>query len=349
MKKKKKKKNNKKKICKLKFDYILIILFLTGCIFIYSTYAWFSSTLDVEISNFNVKVDTEVGLSISLDGINWGSSVDISEYTILDGLNNLYSNNTNRWSNGLYPVSTVGLLNYGDDKFSIFEDDRLYLNKEDRNKSDYIYSTKSNESTKTKTSRYIAFDIFLKNITNSPYSDNLYIANEDNIFTYTSELDEAIINSARLGIVYIGTTNKKSSAETIQNLTCATMCQQIIYEPSISHTEDTIEYVKKYGVTSLKNDDSEVFPTYALIRDGKKINIWSGIHDSNVEYDEKYFLYQNTITSLDSPIFKLPNGISKYRIYVWLEGQDIDSIKFTSKGYNFKIQLQFEKDLAGYS
>ena len=90
-------------------------------------------------------------------------------------------------------------------------------------------------------------------------------------------------------------------------------------------------------------------PTYAVYHEGDKINLWSGVHNSRVQFDENIFAYQNTITNLEQPIFELPSGISKYRIYLWVEGSDIDVIKTESPGYRLIFGIDFEKDTAGYN
>lgn len=335
-----------KKFSDIKFNLMIFLLLIIGIIFIYSTYAWFSSTLDVEIHNFNVKVDTENGLYISLDGINWGSSVDISEDSIINNLNGIYNSNTNRWSDSLVPVSTVGLLSFRDSKFSVFEDKRLLLGEKDKLNNNLIVSRRVYEDESVRDSNYVAFDLFLKNVSDSPYSDNLYIINGDEVFTSLSDDDQIIINAARLGIVFIGSVNKKSSIATIQNIGCSPMCEQLIFEPSITHTDETIEYLKKFNISIGEN---EFFPTYALVNESDRVNIWSGVHNSNVEFDDWLFSYQDTVSDLDKSIYKLPDGITKMRIYIWIEGQDIDIIRYSSKGYKLKIGINFEKDLTGYN
>ena len=63
-----------------------------------------------------------------------------------------------------------------------------------------------------------------------------------------------------------------------------------------------------------------------------------------------YLSYQETITdeNFSEPLFPLENGVTKARIYVWIEGQDIDSLETNSKGADVNITIDFIKDTAGY-
>lgn len=196
---------------------------------------------------------------------------------------------------------------------------------------------------------YIAFDFFLKNVSGSPKSDNLYFDEGTSIY-YNDENktdEDGVINSLRIGFVKIGSVPLKSNINTIQNITCNNKCEMIIYEPnSTIHSESSIKRATKYGVNLI---DGERFPTYAVIAEGDELELSSG-YDSNVELDTEHFALQNTITDMDfsKPIFTLPNAITKMRAYIWIEGQDIDSLETRSSGGNMSIVINLIKDLAGY-
>ena len=70
----------------IKFFLTLFLILITGVILIYSTYAWFSSSLNVQIYGFNVHVDHDSDLAISLDGTNWKQSVNISKDSLVKDL-----------------------------------------------------------------------------------------------------------------------------------------------------------------------------------------------------------------------------------------------------------------------
>ena len=336
-------KKDEEKRNNIKFFLILFLILITGVILIYSTYAWFSSSLNVQIYGFNVHVDHDSDLAISLDGTNWKQSVNISKDSLVKDLLNIYPNHTNRWSDYMSTVSTIGLLDNGY-KFSVFSNDAPFSN--NGYTTDYIYPRRIDESKPTLKSNYFAFDIFIKNNTGSPYNDNLYITNEKDMFIPDSSDDEFILNAIRFGMVYVGTTSKNASLSEIQNMSCnTTECKYFIYEPSVKHTDGTIKMLESRGI-SIKKDS--IIPTYAVYREADKVNLWSGIYNSKLDFNDNTFAFQNTITDLSNSVFELPSGISKYRIYIWVEGEDVDVIKTSSPGYRLIFGIDFRKDNAGY-
>ena len=342
-----KKKNNKKieERNDIKFYFILFLIVITGLVLILSTYAWFQSSLNVQIYGFNVHVDHDSDLAISLDGEDWKQSINISRNSIINDLKRTYPNHTNRWSDYMSTVSSVGMVD-NDYKFSVFENTRPFARTGGIANNDYLFPRLIDESEPNLKSTYFAFDLFIRNNTNSPYNDNLFITNEKNLFVPETEDDEFILDALRFGMVYVGTVDKKASLNEIQNMKCSTNgCKQFIFEPSTSHTDGAIEFLKRRGI-NISNDS--VIPTYGIYHEGDKINLWSGVYNSKIGFNDNVFSFQNTITNFDNPIFELPSGISKYRVYLWIEGEDVDVIKTESPGYRLIFGINFEKDNAGY-
>ena len=93
--------------------------------------------------------------------------------------------------------------------------------------------------------------------------------------------------------------------------------------------------------------DGVYYPTYALIAPGRNLQPYSG-HNSPL--DTRHFALQETLTDhdMERPIFELPNGIHRLRVYIWVEGQDIDSLETHSRGTGIYLDIHLFKDLAGY-
>ena len=90
----------------------IILIILLGILLIFSTYAWFSTNLNVKIKTFRMEIQKNSDLSISFDGINFDHSLEITRENILDNLYELYPAHTNQWAaNGFIPVSTNGIPN----------------------------------------------------------------------------------------------------------------------------------------------------------------------------------------------------------------------------------------------
>ena len=47
-------------------------------------------------------------------------------------------------------------------------------------------------------------------------------------------------------------------------------------------------------------------------------------------------------------VFNLKAGVTKIRVYMWIEGQDVDSLETVSSGLNLAVVINFFKDIAGY-
>lgn len=358
MKKRKKNKSNtnKEKIIKYirndkhRFFMSIVVIFFLGILLIFSAYAWFSTSLNVQIKTFNMIVSRNSGLSISFDAISFDKSIEISEDILINKLVETYPNNLSQWAgNGLVPVSSPGITNSNDYFFDIYRSSGVKYKNRDLSKG-YVTTILSKETKRSSVNNFIAFDLFIKNETGSPVSDNLYLV-EGTQFTMTSESNEemtGLVNSARMGFVKVGSVPHDTPVETIQNLQCNNNCQSIIYEPnSMNHSSMSIERAKKYGI-NLR--DGQEFPTFAYKKAGGPFEVIDTISGS-VGLDYNYFTEQKTLTTnaYEEPLFTIPDGITKIRVYVWLEGQDIDSLETDSDGAEVSIAINFIKDTYGYT
>ena len=127
----------------LKMMFIVILSF--GTLFIFASYAWFSTNLNVKINTFNMSVTKNSGLSISLDGINYDTFVEVSKEILIDKLKDTYPNNVSQWAaNGLVPVSTNGIPNSDSDRFEIYATSGVRYKNMDMNNG-YINIAKTEE------------------------------------------------------------------------------------------------------------------------------------------------------------------------------------------------------------
>lgn len=326
----------------------IVILFL-GVLFIFSSYAWFSTALNVKIKQFNMVVSKNGGLSISFDAINFDTAVEISRDIIINEVGETYPNHINQWAlNGLTPVSSPGIQENNSYFFDIYATSGVkYKNRKHEN--GFIYTTKIEDTQPRSYNNYIAFDVFFKNVTGSPVPDNLYFDPETSIIM-TSDGNEEMVgltNSLRVGIVKVATVPHETDPTVIQNLQCEGKCEAIIFEPnSEKHTDLSIERAMKYDINLI---NGHRFPTYAMIKEGGPLYVKDNVSGSPT-LDLNYFALQNTIHEEDfeRPLFEIPDGITKARIYLWVEGQDIDSLETDSEGAELFVDINFTKDTVGY-
>ena len=334
---------------------LILVVFLLGIALSVATYAWFSASLNVKVKFFDVKVSTETGLFISLDGVNFSDSIEISRDSITKDLERLYPNHTNQWAaTGLWSVSSNGIPNPNSDKFAVYGGSMGKYTDKARKGTRFVTTTLISEDKSSEWNQYIAFDIFLKNVSGSPKKDNLYIGRgtyidfDESADQETREKMQDIFNTMRMGIVKIGETDLKADVNTIQNLQCNGECISLIYEPnSTKHNQESIDAASELGISI---SDNTYVPTYGVIAEGDHLDHKSGFINSGVNLDTEHFALQHTIfeSDLSRAIFQVPNGITKARVYIWIEGQDVDALEVHSEGAPVALNLDLEKDLAGY-
>lgn len=347
MKKKNSKRHDTRRKINIKLTFILLFLF--GILLIFSTYAWFSTNLNVKIKTFNMVVTKNSGLTISFDAINFDQTIEISSNMLVNELKSTYPNNLSQWAtNGLIPVSSVGITNPNSYFFDMYYSSGGVLYSNRNRDRGYIRTTLTEENQIREFNRYIAFDLFFRNETGSPIADNLYF-DPSTVFTFNQDASEemkGLLNSIRVGIVKVGSLPLDANPTDIQNLKCNNDCRSVIYEPfSENHETLSIERSRKYGINLRNGED---FPTHACIKAGGPIYMGSTVSGSP-ELNTEYFRLQSTMKErdLDIPLFQIPDGITKARVYLWIEGQDIDSLETDSDGADLSITLGFVKDNAG--
>ncbi len=329
-----------------------VVAFSFAILLIFSSYAWFSTNLNVNIRTFKMSVNRDSDLQISFDGINYDYTIEVTEDLLLNTLQNTYPNHRSQWvGNGFIPVSSAGIPHSNTHYFDFFETSGvLYHNKKMEN--GFVYTYKSDESTRRTYNYYLAFDIFIKNKTGSPYPDNFYLEPTTSIIASDPNTEEemlGLVNSFRMGIVKVGSVPHDTPVNDIQNITCNNDCKSVIYEPnSKEHTALSIERASKFQINV---QDGFKYSTYAFTREGGPYYIQQTIPGTpTMDYNANYVRNQNTITEedFDNPIFTIENGVTKARIYIWIEGQDIDSLETNSAGTDVNIRIDFLKDTAGY-
>ena len=350
------KKNKEKLLLRVKDNkrnmlLTLFVIFILAILLIVSSYAWFSTALNVKIHTFNMLVTRNDGLSISHDAVTYNSFIDISKELLYDDLGRTYPGYITTWpSNGLIPVSTNGNNNKNSYFFDVFTTNGVfYPNILDKTKA-YVTTKKYYEDKPKKYAYFLAFDVFFKNDSGSPVADNLYfdagtaVVKAEEI----SEQMDGLINSIRIGIVKVGSLPMTATPKEVQNIQCNNDCEAIIYEPyKNSHTKMSITNAQKYN---LDLRDGEPYPTYANVNEVTDKLLYETISGSQ-SLDTNNFKLQETVSENEFrvPLFKVPDGYTKARIYVWIEGQDIDSLETHSVGTDVDIIINFAKDTLGYN
>ncbi|MBQ6494798.1 MAG: hypothetical protein IJI49_02220 [Bacilli bacterium] len=314
--------------------YLLIILAFTGIMLSTTTYAWFTTNRIVTIGNIDVKVQTEGSLEISADGQDWKALVDYNN--IISVHDTSYRTSVNQLPTYIKPVSTVGGLDANG-----FMEMYLGIITDDKDANYNLTSTKETDKEENGDEgegTYIAFDVFLR----TTATKDLYLTNDSQIFYNGNSTGTE--NATRVAFVVEGNVPDGTNLGTIQGLFTTNTNNVYIWEPNYdTHTENGIENAREvYGITTTATGAE------ALSYDGIKTSFTEQIRIENA----KSTLYPNYFGEVNpriktiknntayQPLFTLESGITKVRIYMWLEGQDVDCENKASVG-NLTLALQF--------
>ena len=232
------KRNNKrtKKIRNLVFVCVLTAILLTV-----STYAWFIGMQTVRVNSFEVKIATTDGLMLSLDGETWTTELDTVTAPQYDGHQNQWLTTrdsaayTLAGGKGLIPVSTVGDIDATKNKLTLFEKGSLTATAGGYR----LLASKVNNTATAEADGYLAFDLFIRNMSGEKYYSEYNQENEEAIYlTYDSDVtvgtsgtqNTGIENSVRVAFAQIGRVENKeykkndetNPVTTVTGITCET-------------------------------------------------------------------------------------------------------------------------------
>lgn len=208
--------------------------------------------------------------------------------------------------------------------------------------------------------------------------ENVYLIKDTRV-TLDSD-DKGIENALRIAFVEIGSTSVLSDKDVVQSISCKTndeseynsLCDQNvqgvtwnIYEPNNTHhTESScIKYNRKcknrIGINTYSENckpltESSIFNTYVInkeISEDDNVNIYDGLNDYQSSQLIEFNYYNDEMRSnsdpdkIDSILSIDSNTITKVRVYIYLEGQDIDNLDFGSVDGNLNIAFGFTKDV----
>ena len=390
-----------------------------------STYAWFIGMKTVNVTEFDINIATTEGLFLSMDGKDWVYTLDAKNTPAYEG-------NANQWleDSGLIPMSSIGEMDSKSSRMKLYEKGsltavtggyRLLSSQVDNYTKQVGGSTSSIEYVEG--DGYIAFDLFVKNLSGNPYYPENNVLNEEAIYLNTNsavtvaldgEGKAGIENSVRVGFVQLGRvsaaldTDVPENQKLVTSMTCADslagtedpkhvtgICRDAqIWEPNDNkHVQNALNW---YNESCLERTGSDVnssasytdstpcktlntttaYSTYAISRtigiddnvniyDGTAYNTYTANTNTLKEYNDapegtepgqkgamklvEFPYFTDTMKNVegkDRPQFMTlaPNSITKLRVYVWIEGQDIDNYDFASLGKKITINFGFTKE-----
>ena len=316
----------------------IIVLLLIAILLIASTYAWFTANQTVTISTLNVNVQAANGLQISSDGTSWKAVLANEDIMPTTGkVEEKYSNNTNQIPTELKPVSTAGNVTAG--KLDMFvgnvESDK---NTDSPNYGKYVLTTTKLTEAKGTTGDFVAFDIFLK----VDADTNIVLTKASDVTKGASE-DKGLKNAARVAFIKAADGDVKATGALLTDIQGVVPTQPLIWEPNCNiHTDAAVNHgISNYGYTTENLKTNTVIPKYNGVKAATTNAVLLDSTDASV-FGEVTPTYQtNASNNVDTDVFTLKAGITKVRVYLWVEGQDIDC-ENTASGTDINFDIQFQ-------
>ena len=328
----------------------ILILLLISVLLIASTYAWFTANKTVTISTLNVHIESANGLQISADGSSWKALLENSDIMPGGTIDTKYTGNTNQIPTELKPVSTIGEVASGKMKMFLGTVEGDSDSTSPTYGQDVLTTTTQTDAHGT-TGNYVAFDIFLKV---DKDTDIVLTKNSDVIATVPQSGepdDRGLKNAARVGFVVAADADVQSAGAQLSAIQGVTPSTAYIWQLNNNyHTNAAISHgISNYGYTASNLTSSTIINTYKGVKaTGTKIGLNANnttvFGDVTPQYNSPVGNKTNGadihVFSSGSTDVSLKAGITKVRVYLWIEGQDIDC-ENTASGSNLSFDIQF--------
>ena len=184
---------------------------------------------------------------------------------------------------------------------------------------------------------YIAFDLFLMVTTPA----TIGITANSSVTPQPDAVDRGAQNAARVGFVVEGTVPASSDASSAQALNGG--IASYIWEPNYDvHSAHGVIAAKNiYGISTTQSGGARIpykgvnkeFQTPIYIDQTDKSSYFTSVNPD---------VATTTSFSATQELMSLPAGISKVRVYMWLEGQDVDMENNASGSalrYNLELSM----------
>lgn len=305
----------------------LIMLIISGISLTTATYAWFTANRAVSVQEIDVKAQASGGIQISADAEKWSNEVTINELLaeglVGKGIHNYIPDTA------LKPVTTVGVNN----KTGAFD---FYLG-ELNDAGDKVTLTSIADDSKN----YVAFDLYFYSATPQTIEFNagtqVVAKNVDT--PASAATDTGLKSSVRVGFLVQGN-DPTATPATSRALNNGGLNNQTIWEPNADiHTDYATNMLHASGIMTTyggKAAGNDLVMTAENTTNFQAVNTDLGLKTSTQAQ-----VYPS------GTIFNFSAGITKVRVYVWLEGQDIDNEDTASLGTGVGVMLKFK--IAGSS
>ena len=378
---------------KRRLHSLILLTAFTAVLLIVTTNAWFTTQIDVNISNIRGKVEVAEGLEISLDAKTWVKELDLgSSDTSLTSVPSAtikygpYTGHYNHVPSEFLPASTSG------ESYSNNGRKELSMLIGDYNGSALATISQSDESETDVTAAdyagYYAFDLFVKNSSKSNITKDVLQLNSDSSAwvlpadepitdsgtEYKGDSDSGLQNTIRVAFARYGvgdqTTGYIKGTTGYEEILNTTKTQDIsavsIWEPnSDTHVQYILDNVKPFFDTAISGEHTYLKATTGnkFLTKTLKSSMTSSTNVNAYDWDSEIFGEPKTLQTTSNATYApytvegvqnlidisgsnltIPaNSVTKFRIYVWIEGQDPDCDNFASYGGGIEVNIGLTK------
>lgn len=314
----------KKTIKKRAFVSAIAMLIVSAIVLTSSTFAWFSMSKQATVDSMDLTVSSPEGIQISANASAWTANLTIDEIFNTDETTtsryDAYENNTNLYPTDLVPVSSA--FEYANSATGVVDFYKATLNDKGFANVSLVSQTAGNADN----AGLISFDLFFK------------VAQQTTVYFGTSEFvdnsSSDVLTALRVGFTPLGNVPIGSTAAEAQALKAFTKGKDnIVYEvDSMNRSADA---------KSLGQTDGELDTKY-LAGTGASGQTTNGILDNGFAHITAANLVRDT-DNASVKSFNLKAGVTKMRVFLWVEGNDIDC-QNSIAGAAFTAALKFTID-----
>ena len=182
-----------------------------------------------------------------------------------------------------------------------------------------LSTTKAANEANGTTRNYVAFDVFFK----TESGGQIYLTTSANVTKDATSEEKGLKNASRIAFVKEGNKPADAAVNEIYALNGATETDVVVWEPNYdAHTSYGVTQASTvYGIKTLSAGTGNTKVEYKGVK--------APVQKQELTYTDENYVKVDTIGTLATPtsytaIFSLATGITKMRIYFWVEGQDVD-------------------------
>ncbi len=317
-----------------KVKSLVLLLVLTIIMFSTATYAWFTANQTVTVSTLDVHVEASNGLQISTNASEWKTVITNADITAG------YAGAKNMVPATLNAVSTDGTVS--ESELNMYKG----VVGSDAQTGEYTITAAKSPAKAGSTGDYIAFDMFLR----VDQAQTIYLTTSSNVMAKEGTEDKGLKNAARVGFVTLGNASSETAAGTLQALNTPA-ATAIIWEPNAdAHTARGNASAIEYSITvDDKTNRTGYFGLKQEIANQTKLkDAMNGTDTTNTAEVTPNVVTPEAYAGAYQQVVRLEAGVTKIRVYMWVEGQDVDCENNASgTDISYNVQLSTQSSAAG--